>query len=56
MSEGKVIILSNLEQIYSSFYDLFNQNYLNKDGIKYCHGTGINELVNENTKIYNISR
>ncbi len=36
MSEGKVIILSNLEQIYSSFYDLFNQNYLKKDGIKYC--------------------
>ena len=53
MSEGKVIILSNLEQIYSSFYDLFNQNYLNKDGIKYCrvsHGICINELVN------NISR
>ena len=30
VSEGKVIILSNLVQIYSVFYDLFNQNYIIK--------------------------
>jgi len=52
---GKIIILSNLEQIYSVFYDLFNQNYITKDGKKYCRislGTNITKLayVNENTK------
>ena len=26
VAEGKVIILSDLEQIYSTFYDLFNKN------------------------------
>ena len=30
VAEGKVIILSNLQQIYSIFYDLFNQNYIIK--------------------------
>ena len=55
VKEGKVIILSDLEQIYSTFYDLFNQNYISKDGKKYCrisHGANIQKLapVNENTK------
>ena len=36
VAEGKVIILSDLDQIYSVFYDLFNQNYIEKDGKKYC--------------------
>jgi len=30
-TEGKIILLSILEQIYSIFYDLFNQNYIEKD-------------------------
>ena len=55
VAEGKVIILSNLDQIYSIFYDLFNQNYIIKDNKKYCrisHGANIQKLalVNENTK------
>ena len=56
VAEGKVIILSDLEQIYSTFYDLFNQNYINKDGKKYCfisHGANIQKLlayINDNTK------
>ena len=55
VAEGKVIILSDLEQIYSIFYDLFNQNYIKKDGKYYCrisHGVNIQKLalVNENTK------
>ncbi len=55
VAEGKVIVLSNLEQIYSIFYDLFNQNYITKDNKKYCrisHGANIQKLalVNENTK------
>ena len=55
IAEGKVIILSELDQIYSIFYDLFNQNYIIKDGKKYCrisHGPNIQKLafVNENTK------
>ena len=55
VAEGKVIILSDLEQIYSTFYDLFNQNYISKDGKKYCrisHGANIQKLalVNEKTK------
>ena len=55
VTEGKVIILSDLEQIYSTFYDLFNQNYINKDGKKYCfisRGANIQKLacVNDNTK------
>ena len=55
VAEGKVIILSDLDQIYSTFYDLFNQNYITKDGKKYCrisHGANIQKLalVNENTR------
>ena len=55
VAEGKVIILNNLDQIYSIFYDLFNQNYIIKDNKKYCrisHGANIQKLalVNENTK------
>ena len=55
VAEGKVIILSDLDQIYTIFYDLFNQNYITKDGKKYCrisHGANIQKLalVNENTK------
>ena len=55
VEKGKVIILSDLDQIYSTFYDLFNQNYIIKDGKKYCrisHGGNVQKLapVNENTK------
>ena len=55
VAQGKVIILSNLDQIYSTFYDLFNQNYIVKDGKNYCrisHGPNIQKLalVNENSK------
>ena len=55
VAEGKIIVLSNLEQIYSIFYDLFNQNYINKDNKKYCrvsHGANIQKLalVDENNK------
>lgn len=55
VSEGKVIILSNLAQIYSVFYDLFNQNYIIKYNKEYCrisHGVNIQKLalVNDNTK------
>ena len=55
VSEGKVIILSNLAQIYSVFFDLFNQNYIIKYNKKYCrisHGANIQKLalVNDNTK------
>lgn len=55
VSEGKVIILSNLAQIYSVFYDLFNQNYIIKYNKEYCrisHGANIQKLalVNDNTK------
>ena len=55
VAKGKVIILSNLDQIYSIFYDLFNQNYIIKDNKKYCrisHGENIQKLafVDENTK------
>jgi len=54
-SEGKIIILSNLDQIYSFFYELFNQNYIIKDGKKYyriSHGANIKKLayINDNTK------
>ena len=55
VAKGKIIILSNLEQIYSVFYDLFNQNYIEKDKKKYCrvsHGGNIQKLayVDDNTK------
>ena len=55
VADGKVIILSNLDQIYSIFYDLFNQNYIIKNEKKYCrisHGANIQKLafVNEDTK------
>ena len=55
VAEGKVIILTDLEHIYPIFYDLFNKNYIKKDGKKYCrifHGANIQKLVlvNENTK------
>jgi len=48
VAEGKIIILSDLDQIYSIFYDLFNQNYISKDGKKYCrisHGANIQKLA-----------
>ena len=56
ISEGKIIILNNLEYIYSAFYDLFNQNYIFKNGKKYYklfYGGHIQKLayINENTKI-----
>lgn len=55
VAEGKVIILYELEYIYSLFYDLFDQNYISKDDKKYyrvSHGDNIQKLifVNENTK------
>ena len=55
VAEGKVIILSDLDQIYSVFYDLFNQNYIVSNNKKYCrisHGPNIQKLafVHEDTK------
>ena len=55
VAKGKVIILSNLDQIYSIFYDLFNQNYIIKKEKKYCrisHRANIQKLaeINEDTK------
>ena len=56
VSEGKIIILNNLEQIYSVFYDLFEKNLIIKDGKKYYkiyYGINTYKLsyFNENTKI-----
>ena len=55
VAQGKVIILNDLDQIYSVFYDLFNQNYIVSNNKKYCrisHGPNIQKLafVHEDTK------
>jgi hypothetical protein len=34
--EGIVLCLSNLDYLYPSFYDVFNQNYIIRDGKKYA--------------------
>ena len=57
VAEGKIIILSEFEQIYSIFYDLFNKNYIIKNGKKYYNiYYGTNDiklsLINEKTKIF----
>ena len=55
VAEGKIIILSDLDEIYPILYDLFDQKYIVKDGKKYClipHGDNIPKLafVNKNSK------
>ena len=54
-SEGKLIILSDLNQIYQIFFHLFDQNYIYKDSEKYfqiSYGNYIQKLVkvNENSR------
>ena len=34
--EGKIIFLSDLDYLYPSYYDVFNQNYTIRDGKKYA--------------------
>ena len=36
LKEGKVIIFQNLDSIYPSLYDLFNQSYAEKNGKMYA--------------------
>lgn len=36
MEKGIFCVLLNLESIYQSFYDMFNQNYMEVDGKLYC--------------------
>jgi len=46
--KGDKIILQNLNQIYPFLYDLFNMNYIIKDGKKYsriCHGNFSDQLT-----------
>ena len=56
VAEGKIVILFGHEQIYSIFYDLFNQNYIIKNEKKYYYihfrdNAHKLSLINENTKI-----
>ncbi len=39
METGKTTILYNLEKIYPSLYDLFNQNFIEIGGFKHCYIT-----------------
>ena len=55
IGEGKIIIFSDLENIYPIFYELFNKNYIIKDNKKYyriSYPNNIQKLifVNEKTK------
>jgi len=53
---GDFLILHNLNQVYAFLYDLFNKNFIIKDGKKYariCHGNFSDQLthINEEFKI-----
>jgi hypothetical protein len=37
ISLGYVVIMKNLDELYGSLYDLFNQKYMEIDGRKYCY-------------------
>jgi hypothetical protein len=48
---GDFLILHNLNQIYAFLYDLFNKNFIIKDGKKYariCHGNFSDQLTHIN--------
>ena len=50
---GDFLILHNLNQIYAFLYDLFNKNFIIKDGKKYariCHGNFSDQLTHINEK------
>ena len=36
MEEGYLVIMHGLENLYQSFYDLFNQNYVELGAKKFC--------------------
>ena len=46
IEKGHLIVLKNLEKIYSFFYDLFDMNFVVRDGKKYVHLK--DELINVN--------
>ena len=37
ISLGYVVVMKNLDELYGSLYDLFNQKYSEVQGIKYCY-------------------
>lgn len=37
ISHGYFVIMKNLDDLYGSLYDLFNQNFSDVDGTKYCY-------------------
>lgn len=54
--KNDLLILQNLKQIYAFLYDLFNKNFIIRDGKKYariCHGNYSDQLthVNEDFRI-----
>ena len=36
MEEGILVVMHGLENLYQSFYDLFNQNFIEAAGKQYC--------------------
>ena len=51
--EGKVLCLSDLDYLYPSYYDVFNQNYLIREGKKYAK-VGLYEK-NQTVEILSVS-
>jgi hypothetical protein len=37
ISLGYVVVMKNLDELYGSLYDLFNQKYMEVDGRQYCY-------------------
>ena len=47
-TQGHLLVLQNLDQIYAFLYDLFNLNYIQNNGKNYariCHGNNSEQLV-----------
>jgi hypothetical protein len=37
ITDGKIVVMKNLDELHGSLYDLFNQKYTDIEGLKYCY-------------------
>ena len=37
IQNGYIVVMKNINELFGSLYDLFNQKYIERDGQKYCY-------------------
>lgn len=37
IQNGYIVVMKNIDELFGSLYDLFNQKYIEREGKKYCY-------------------